>query len=41
MIGTDQAAIARLEGGKHNAGMGTYIKIADALGVPFKSLVEF
>ncbi len=25
MIGTDQAAIARLEGGKHNAGMGTYI----------------
>lgn len=41
MIGTDQAAIARIEGGKHNAGVGTCIKIADALGVPFKSLVEF
>lgn len=41
MIGTDQASIARLEGGKHNAGVGTYIKIADALGVPFKSLVKF
>lgn len=41
MIGTDQAAIARLEGGKHNAGVGTYIKIADALGVKLGSLVGF
>jgi transcriptional regulator with XRE-family HTH domain len=41
MIGTDQAVIARLEGGKHNVGVGTYIKIADALGVKLGSLVGF
>lgn len=40
-IGTDQAVIARLEAGKHNTGIATYIKIADALGVNLADLVEF
>lgn len=40
-IGTDQAVIARLEAGKHNTGIATYIKIADALGVNLAELVEF
>lgn len=41
VIGTDQAVIARLEAGKHNTGIATYIKIADALGVNLAELVEF
>ncbi|MCP2078462.1 helix-turn-helix domain-containing protein [Adlercreutzia equolifaciens] len=41
MMGTDQSAIARLEAGKINSGIGTYIRAADALGIPFKSLVNF
>lgn len=40
-IGTDQAVIARLEAGKHNTGIATYIKIADALGVNLTDLVKF
>lgn len=40
-VGTDQAVIARLEAGKHNTGIATYIKIADALGVNLAELVEF
>ena len=40
-IGTDQAVIARLEAGKHNTGIATYIKITDALGVNLAELVEF
>ena len=40
-IGTDQAVIARLEAGKHNTGIATYIKIADALGANLAELVEF
>lgn len=40
-IGTDQAVIARLEAGKHNTGIATYIKIADALGVNLADLVKF
>ncbi len=41
VIGTDQAVIARLEAGKHNTGIATYVKIADALGVNLAELVEF
>lgn len=41
VIGTDQAVIARLEAGKHNTGIATYIKIADALGVNLAELVGF
>lgn len=41
MIGTDQAAVSRIENGGCGVGIASYIKIADALGVPLKSLVEF
>lgn len=40
-MGTDQAVIARLEAGKHNAGIATYIRAADALGISFADLIEF
>lgn len=41
MIGTDQAAISRIENGGCGAGIASYIKIADALGVKLGSLVGF
>lgn len=41
MVGTDQAVIARLEAGRHNAGIGAYIRVADALDVSLKSLIKF
>lgn len=41
MIGTDQASISRIENGGCGVGIASYIKIADALGVPLKSLVKF
>jgi len=40
-IGTDQAVIARLEAGKHNTGIASYIKVADALGLSLADLIEF
>ena len=40
-ISTDQAVIARIEAGKHNTGIAKYIEIADALDVPFNSLINF
>lgn len=41
MVHTDQAVIARIEAGKHNTGIAKYIEIADALDVPFSSLIDF
>lgn len=41
MIGTDQAAISRIENGGCGVGIASYIKIADALGVKLGSLVGF
>lgn len=41
MIGTDQAAISRIENGSCGVGIASYIKIADALGVKLGSLVGF
>lgn len=41
MVHTDQAVIARIEAGKHNTGIAKYIEIADALDVPFNSLINF
>ena len=41
MVHTDQAVIARIEAGKHNTGIAKYIEIADALDVPFSSLINF
>lgn len=41
MIGTDQAAISRIEKGGCGVGIASYIKIADALGVKLGSLVGF
>ena len=41
MIGTDQAAISRIENGGCGIGIASYIKIADALGVKLGSLVGF
>ena len=41
MIGTDQAAISRIENGGCWVGIASYIKIADALGVKLGSLVGF
>ena len=41
MIGTDQAAISRIENGGCGGGIASYIKIADALGVKLGSLVGF
>lgn len=41
MVDTDQAAIARIEAGKHNTGIEKYIKIADALGMELKDLIDF
>ena len=41
MAHTDQAVIARIEAGKHNTGIAKYIEIADALDVPFSSLIDF
>ena len=40
MVHTDQAVIARIEAGKHT-GIAKYIEIADALDVPFNSLINF
>ena len=41
MVHTDQAVIARIEAGKHNTGIAKYIEIADALDIPFNSLINF
>ena len=41
MVHTDQAVIASIEAGKHNTGIAKYIEIADALDVPFNSLINF
>ena len=41
MVHTDQAVIARIEAGKHNTGIAKYIEIADALDIPFHSLINF
>ena len=41
MIGTDQAAISRIENGGCGVGIASYIKIADALGVKLGTLVGF
>lgn len=41
MIGTEQAVIARIEAGRWNTRISSYIAIADALGVDLRDLVEF
>lgn len=41
MIHTDQAVIARIEAGQQNSGIGKYIQIADALGMPLRDLIDF
>lgn len=41
MIGTNQANVARIEAGRWNTGISTYIAIADALGVELRHLLDF
>ena len=36
-----QQRLALIEAGKHNTGIAKYIEIADALDVPFNSLINF
>lgn len=41
MVGTSQAVIARVEAGKQNSGIATYVAIADALGVKLRDIITF
>ncbi len=40
-LSQQRLALARIEAGKHNTGIAKYIEIADALDVPFNSLINF